>query len=329
MSNFEDYAGLYSTGHESREPTKPEDEFFHSIYIAGQQRSNHLNIVEEVGKLQIRGVEYNKDVIHFIITHTKQILCKTTRNPQTNRDNLDCFCYQEGQPPWYGTSKMPDGQPRMCGINSQERAANEFCNTCRAQMIVAGLYCDEKGTPYTNNEGKPTLVFLRGKGMKYSGVAEYLNEMSKLELDPLFTPPTEESKRFEKSVVNNKRFVTKVSVTEASSNFGMKKVFKLEQGTQLPNQSVMSILKVAKETLEKFNEKMDWSQRASASGYGAPAGTQIPDTQTNTQPNLGAGQQTIQPQQSPPPAEGQTTQATADNTQQQAESPFSFDDLKF
>ena len=319
--DYGDYAGLYSTGHESKEPIKPEDEFFHSVYIAGVQRTNHVNINEEIGKLQIRGVEYNKEEIYFIITHTKQVLVKSTRNPQTGKDSLDCFCYQEGQPPWFGTSVGSDGKQRMCGVNSQERAANQFCNICRAQLIVAGLYCDEKGTPYTNNEGKPTLIFLRGKGMKYSGVAEYLNELSKLDLEPLFTPPTEESKRFEKAVVNNKRFVTKLTVDEAKSSFGMKKVFKMQAGTRLPNQSVMDMLKVAKNTLGKFNEKMDWSQRANASGYSAPpAGTTIPSsTPPSDDPPFGHDPaQNIKPQSTPPASSGQ-----------ESSSPFSFEDLKF
>ncbi len=312
MNDFGDYAGLYSTGHESRESVKPEDEFYHSIYIAGAQRVNHINITEEVGKLQVRGVEYNKDKVHFIITHTKQVLSKTTRDPQTNKDKLDCFCYQEGQPPWYGTSQE-NGSPRICGTVSAERANNPFCNACRAQMIVAGLLCDESGKPVSNEEGKPTFIFLRGKGMKYSGVATYLNEMSKLDLKPLFTPPTEQSQRFEKAVVNNKRYVTTMTVGEAQSNFGPKKVFDFQKGNMIPNENVMEILKLAKQTIEKFNDKMDWSKRAAASSGYAAAGTQIPsaagnDTQTETT-------QTPEPSSTPPAEGGDTT--------------FSFDDLKF
>ena len=56
-----DYEELYSTGHESKEPIKPEDEFFHSVYISGQTRKNHIDIEEIQDKLQIRGVEYNKE----------------------------------------------------------------------------------------------------------------------------------------------------------------------------------------------------------------------------------------------------------------------------
>jgi hypothetical protein len=321
--SYEDYAGLYSTGHENKEPVKPEDEFYHSLYIAGAQRLNHINIAEEIGKLQVRGVEYNKDMVHFIITHTKQVLSKSTRDPQTQRENLDCFCYQEGDAPWFGTSLGEDGKKRMCGTNSAERASNPYCNTCRAQMIVAGLYCDANGKPFTSEEGKPTFIFIRGKGMKYSGVANYLNEMSKLDIKPLFSPPTEQSMRFEKAVVNNKRYVTVVNVTEESSNFGMKKVFNLQKGTMIPDQSVMEILKVAKNTLEKFNEKMDWSSRTSSSGYAA-AGTQIPDTPPADDPPFGhENTKSPEPSANPPAAEGQTQQKDG------GDSAFSFNDLKF
>ena len=77
MSSYEDYAGLGETGFGgAREPVKPEDEFFHSVYIAGQTRINHINKEELAGKLQIRGVEYNKDSVCFIITHIKEVLVK-------------------------------------------------------------------------------------------------------------------------------------------------------------------------------------------------------------------------------------------------------------
>ncbi|MCK5607706.1 hypothetical protein KAR91_37825, partial [Candidatus Pacearchaeota archaeon] len=94
----EEYAELYATGHESKEPTKPEDEFFHSCYIAGNSRKNHLDITEEAGKLQVRGVDYNKEKVCMVITHTKQILAKITRNQQ-GKETTDCFSYQEGGPP--------------------------------------------------------------------------------------------------------------------------------------------------------------------------------------------------------------------------------------
>jgi len=308
--SYEEYEGLYATGHESKEPVKPEDEFFHSVYIAGVERENHLKIKEQIGKLQVRGVEYNKDKVCMIITHTKQVLSKSSRT--NNKETLECFSYQEGGPPWKSTTG------RTCGVNSAERAAVEFCNTCRAQLIVGGILCDEGGKPHLSEENKPTFIFLRGKGMKYSGVADYLNEMSKLELDPVFEPPTEESKKFEKAVVNNKRHVTCVTVGQASSQYGMKNVFTLTRGAAIPKKNVLEILKIAKQTIEKFNEKMDWSKGAagSGSGYGqaaAPEGTQIPENSTPTETANTGGEQ-AKPEESQP---------------QPSEAPFSFEDLSF
>lgn len=306
MSEIENYQELYATGHESKEPIAPEDEFFHSVYIAGAQRVNHVGIEEQIGKIQIRGVEYNKDKIHFIITHTKQVLVKITRNPTTGKENVECFSYQDGGPPWNGTSG------RVCGINSAERAADQFCNPCRAQMIVAGLYCDKNGKPYLSEANKPTFIFLRGKGMKYSGVAEYLNEMSKMELDPIFTPETDESKKFERAVVNNKRFVTEITVGEATSAYGPKKVFSLKPGTQLPKQAIIDILKVAKQTIERFNDKIDWSKNATLTGYSqAPEGSQIPDSSSPQQTNVESQPMSKEPETQP------------------EDTTFTFDDMKF
>jgi len=259
--NVEDFVELSETGFESREPVAPEDEFFHSIYIAGQNRKNYIGIEEIAGKLQIRGFQYNLEEINIVITNVKEILARiSTAN---NRENIDCFSYKEGAPPWKGTSG------RTCGNTSAERASNDYCNLCRSQIIVSGIYCDKNGKPVLNEENKPVFIFLRGKGMKYSNISNYLGDVFKMELEPIFKPVTEDSKRFEKKVVNNKRFVTNLTVTEAPSNYGPKKVFNLEIGIQLPVNTTMDILKVSKKVVGKFNDKFDWSKRApSTSGYG-------------------------------------------------------------
>ena len=76
--NFEDYQDLSGTGYQggggAGEQVAPEDEFFHSVYISGKPRDNHLGIKELTGKLQVRGVEYNLDEVNLVITHTKDIL---------------------------------------------------------------------------------------------------------------------------------------------------------------------------------------------------------------------------------------------------------------
>jgi len=273
--SFEDYADLAGTGFQGGggEITPPEEEFFHSVYVSGSDRKNHINIIEQIGKFQIRGVQYNLDELHMIIVHTKDILTKV-KSEKGKKETTECFSYKEASPPWYGTSKLGDGNPRQCPQTSAERAVNDFCSPCRAQILLAGVYCKADGTPILTEEKKPIFVFLRGKGMKYSNISNYLNDAYKEDLSPLFKPVTEQSKEFEKSVVNNKRFVTKITKGQEQSSYGNNvNIFILTRGLELPKESVMSILKLSKQTIDKFNEKFDWSKGKRAIGYGQTKST--------------------------------------------------------
>jgi hypothetical protein len=309
--SFEDYAELESTGHESRVPVKPEDEFFHSVYISGQSRKNHIGIVEEQGKLQVRGVEYNLTEVNMIITHTKDILVKVVQ--KGGRENIECFSFKKGAPPWYGSTRSSDGNPRICPQTSAERAVSDFCNPCRTQVIVAGIYCNADGSPILSEEKKPIFIFIRGKGMKFSNVSDYLSDCFKLELSPIFEPVTEQSEAFEKKVVNNKRFVTKITKGTAKSQYGIKDVFELERGEELPKEVVLKILDASKKTLEKFNEKFDWSRGAIARGYG------------QTEPQDEGVLTLDEPQED-------TAKLEPETKEQEEEKPkqvFSFDDVSF
>ncbi len=273
--SIEEYADLASTGYQggSGEQTPPEEDFFHSVYISGKTRKNHINIEEASGKYQVRGVEYNLEEVHMIITHTKEIL--TNIKSDKGRDNIVCFSFKESSPPWYGTSKLGDGNKRQCPQTSAERAVNDFCTACRAQILVAGIYCKPDGNPILTDEKKPIFVFIRGKGMRYSNVSEYLNDLYKEDLPPIFEPATDQSKDFEKSVVNNKRFVTKLTRDTEKSSYGNEvNIFALTRGIELPKESVLSILRLSKQTVPQFNEKFDWSKGKQTSGYGSkPAET--------------------------------------------------------
>jgi len=277
---LEDYADLAETGFEGgKEQVKPEDEFFHSVYISGKPRQNHLNITELAGKLQVRGVKYNLDEVNIIVTNVKKVLSKEESLPG-GKTKTACFSYKSGTPPYKGTSGI------QCGSNSAERAANNFCSTCKEQIIVSGLLCDEQGKPEVK-EGKPLFMFLRAKGMKYSNVGNYLSELAKLDLSPIITPVTEQSKVFEKNVVNNKRFVTKIKVGTASSQYGIVQVFTMEKGNQLNDNDVKKILEITKKTIEKFNEKFDYSKKSSTTGYGdtqAPKDNQFGDPGKKEEP---------------------------------------------
>jgi hypothetical protein len=285
--SFEEYQDLQGTGYQggSGEITLPEEEFFHSVYISGKTRKNHLNIEEKVEHFQVRGVEYNLDKVHMIIIHTKEILAKI--ETERKRDTIKCFSFKEGQAPWFGTSKLSNGDKRECPLTSADRASNDFCNPCRAQLLVAGIYCNENGSPILTEDKKPIFVFIRGKGMRYSNVSEYLNNLFNEELTPIFEPVTDQSKAFEKAVVNNKRFVTKITRgTSISSYDNEVNVFELEKGVELPRDAVLKILKLSKDTVGNFNEKFNWSQskQGQSTGYGDKPVEGVLSTETEVPP---------------------------------------------
>jgi len=258
--SFEDFSGLEDTGfYVGGDQIAPEDELFHSVYIAGTTRKNHINIEEIAGKYQIRGVEYNLTELNMIIIQVKEILINTKRDK--GKDVILCFSYKNGFPPWVGTTKMSDGSLRECPMTSADRAIHDFCNTCRNQIIVAGIYCDKDGNPILTEEKKPIFIFIRGKGMRYSNVSNYLRDLYKEDsLEPIFEPPTKQSLAFEKNVVNNKRFVTNLTIGSETSSYGNTvNVFELKRGMKLSKDNVLDILKVAKQTLDKFNDKFDWT----------------------------------------------------------------------
>ncbi|RLC53929.1 MAG: hypothetical protein DRH89_10060 [Candidatus Cloacimonadota bacterium] len=223
---------------------------------------------------------------------------------------------------------MPDGSDRACPLTSAERAANDFCTKCRAQILVAGIYCDANGSPILTQEKKPIFLFVRGKGMRYSNVSEYLNDRFQEDLTPIFDPVTEQSKAFEKSVVNNKRFVTKLTKGESRSSYGNDvNVFILDKGIEIPKEAVLKILKLSKDTVEKFNEKFDWSKgkQAAATGYGKPSEgiMEIGDPADNSQYDALAK-----------PTEGEVAPQEQAASKEQAapteeKKTFSFDDIEF
>ena len=94
----------------------------------------------------------------------------------------------------------------------------------------------------------------------------------------------------------------------------MVNVFVLKKGTQLPNDSVMSILKLSKQTVTKFNEKFDWSKGKEAVGYGqkAPEGVMTIEDTDKKEPQ--APQENENDSPSGDAASGKT---------------FSFDDINF
>jgi hypothetical protein len=293
-------------GYDVKTPVAPEDEHYHAVYISGQQRQNHVGETEMPGKLQIRGVRSNLDQVNVIITNIKNVLVKSSRS-QAGRETVECFSYQSGELPWRGTSGT------VCGKNATERAANPFCSSCRSQLVIAGIYLDETGKVFLV-DGKSIFIFIRAKGVKYGNVANYLSDLSKREdLEPIVTPVTPESQKFERAQINHKRFVTNIKVGKQSTNYGLKDVFELSVGAKLPTDAVKNILNRSKETIEKFKEKFDWS-RGKAGGSSDYAAKTVEEDQKF---NFG-------PESSTPPKETKAPPAAAPKA-----SNFSFEDVNF
>jgi len=287
--NLNQYDDLEDTGFITNEPSSPEKDFFHSIYISGKTRKNNVGVEEKPGKIQVRGVEYNKDDVYLIITHIKPVLMKVKRVGQ--RDNIECFSYQIGPPEnWKGTNGN-----RKCPRNSVERAANSWCNDCKSQLVVAGLYTDSNGKPITGEDNKPVFAFIRARGVKYQNVSNYLSDLSKLELPAITGAQDEEALKRERKLINHKRFVTKISVGKfETQSYGIKDVFVLEKGTQLPDDKIQGILNVAQKVIDKFHQKFDWSknrQQQTSSDY-------VEKTQPTADQTFASGSTSTPPQAS-------------------------------
>jgi len=279
--NFAEYEQLAGKGiafGSSPDAVKPEDEFFHSLYISGKTRDNHIGVTEKAGEFQVRGVEYNLKEVNMIIVHVKDMLVKEGKPEPGRKQNIICTSYKEGPPPWYGTTKLPNGSPRPCPQTSNERSVVEFCNPCRSQIVVAGIYCRPDGSPVLTEEKKPIFVFMRAKGVKYKNISDYLSSLYNEDLSPLFEPQTDASKKFEKEVVNHKRFITKITKGSAPTGYGDKDVFVLTKAAELPKDAVKRILEFAKSTIERFDDKFNWAKTKSASSYAKPAGVLTMDT---------------------------------------------------
>ena len=235
----------YGYGYAPPEEKSPEEEFFHSVYIGGVERKNHIGVVEQAGKLHIRGVKYNLDEVCFIITHVKPVLVRKTK--VNGKIKTACFSYQNTKP-WKGSTG------NICPSNRNDRDATPACNGCRAEVILAGLLCEKSGKPILNGK-QPIFVFVRGRGVKSMNTYKYLDEIAKVDLPPIFP----ENPSLEKRIVKNKRYVTIVKKGTVGTDFWIKNVFEFSFGPKIDNKFIQKILKIQKETIPQFNEKFDWS----------------------------------------------------------------------
>jgi len=257
---------LGSTGVEGGEQVPPEKELFHAAYIGYTARENHIKIIEEAGKIHVRGVEYNLDELNMIIILSKKIQVKTARI--NDQDRIECFSFQAGDLPFKGTSG------NICGMNKNERSMNPYCEPCKSQIIVCGIYCDSQGSPIKDGEGKPIFIFIRGKGMKYMNVSNHLRELYKLEVSSILAPGASDVElEYEKKNFNQSRVVTKITRgLEKTSYGGSANVFVCSMGPQLPDKAAETVINIGQKMVEKFIDKFDWAKsRMGLAAAGAAA----------------------------------------------------------
>jgi len=323
--------GMGATGVEGGESTPPEQELFHAAYIGYQARENHINIIEEAGKIHIRGVQYNLDELNMIIILSKKIQVKTSRH--NNQDRIDCFSFQSGELPYKGTSG------NVCGLNKNERAMNPFCEPCKSQIIVCGIYCDATGNPIKDDDQKPIFIFIRGKGMKYMNVSNHLRDLYKLEVPSILADGASDAeKEYEKQHFNQSRVVTKLTRgIEKTQYGGTANVFKCEIGPQLPDKAAETVIGIGQKMIDKFIEKFDWSksragQQASAA---AAAGTSYGGAQPNADQTFGDAAPKTQGQQQDDIPFGHDTPTETKKEEppkpsgQVSEAQVGFDDINF
>ena len=266
--NIDDYKDLAEQG----VPTTGAPSIFHAAYITGQLREG-----EEVGKIQIKDVASNLDTFNMVILNVKKV--RANMKMIAGKEVCVCFSYMDSEP-YKGTGG------RMC-VSSLDRATHPFCSSCRNQLIVIGLYVDEDGRPILSKSGEPQYVFIRGKGVKYSPISEYLYQVSTNEYEPIFQPVTTETQLFEKQCVNYMRQVTKVSKGVAETSHGLKPTFELTLGKKLPVELVKKLLKKSKELLPLVRLKFDITNRVGGGNIGyAPVDSQNqfnPDTTEQNQ----------------------------------------------
>ncbi len=259
-----------STGFESYVPVAPEDDTFHSVYIGKKKRQNHIGITEKSDKIHIRGVDYNLDEVYGVVLHVKPVMVNRRKNA-AGKEDVVCFSFKT-------TPKGTTG--KICPVKRSDRDINQFCKTCRQEMIVTYVYTDENGK-IVERDGNPIFIFTRAKGMSYSPTSEYLNELSTC-TDELEVYDNAEK---EKRIANLKKYVTKIEVGEASTEkWGDVSILQLSRGIKIPIESVKQIIELQKNSIDDFVTKFDWSKNP-AFASGSSSGYDVTDEDDNSDTN--------------------------------------------
>ena len=260
--NYEEYQksignsrGVGVSGHVS---VPPSEEKFHSLYIGGVTRENEMGITEEAGKFQVRGAMYNQDEIYCIVLTSK--LVNVNKEKINGREKIICFSYRKSDPPvaFDGFQCPP----------STEREKFKRCKNCKTHILFVAMMCDKNGKPIVTDDKQPIILFVRGSGVKYKNVSDYLYKLATMDMEPFFPDSTPEKIEFEKNNINQMRVVTKITKGTTDTIHGTKTIFEFDiENENVSEKLVNRLMKYNSELVDEFDEKFDWSKLAKKTGY--------------------------------------------------------------
>lgn len=237
---------------------------FKSVYITGTARQiEGTNEVEQVGKLQIHDTKFrNLDEVCMIPMFAKRKLVKVRMEGM--KEIVECFSYMRGEPPYKGTSG------RTCPNTSAQRDATVECKGCRQRIILAGILVSPEGRPFVNDDGENIYIFIRGKGIKFMAISNYISECTRLPETKLPSIRDEILKvkpnliiktkpEYEKPMFNFRRFVCHIRVQQIQTNFGPRFIYDLSRGKLIPTELVIKLLNRTEELVDVFDAKFDLS----------------------------------------------------------------------
>jgi len=146
--------------------------------------------------------------------------------------------------------------PKLIYFSFNPREDSDFPEGSKCFYIFAGaaFTMDKKPYPRKDEPSKAALVYFKLDGIKMGGAIDYLKDISSTtsKLQPISDDP-----EFEKVVVSWRRFMVKVTVGTAKTDFGNKYVFVLKPEFQIPDEKVVSFMEQSETLRTPFNEQFD------------------------------------------------------------------------
>ena len=130
------------------------------------------------------------------------------------------------------------------------------------------MMCDKNGKPLVTDDKKPIILFVRGSGVKYTNVSDYLYKLATMDMEPFFPDSNPDKIEFEKNNINQMRVVTKITKGTTDTIHGTKTIFEFDiENEDVSEKLVNRLMAYNSEMVVEFDEKFDWSKLAKKTGY--------------------------------------------------------------